>query len=381
MISSTRTILLALCVIVLSAGQFVAQETQSNQLFVVIVDGKRGYIDKTGKIVIEPKWGGASNFSEGLAVVATHENGYQEGYIDETGKVVIKPQYVMARDFSEGLAAVGFGEFTMHGGGKHTTGFIDKSGKLIIAAKFYGASDFSEGLAAVNRDEKYGFIDRSGEIVIPMQFDEAWGFSEGLACVKIGNKFGFIDKTGKLVIKAKYSLPATFREGLANVIIGGKTNSGYGGYYNFTGKVEFIDKKGKTLIRLPQKAVSASNFSEGLAVVGVKGEKDYTYNGYINKSGTFVIKPQFSTAQDFSNGLATVILNPNFGFSKEGFAYIDKEGKIVLSFDYPKEFSMVNDFENGLAWVEQYGNDVSKLQNTLYGYIDKTGTYIWRPTK
>lgn len=36
-----------------------------NPLFVVIVNDKRGYIDRTGKIVIEPQWGGANNFSEG----------------------------------------------------------------------------------------------------------------------------------------------------------------------------------------------------------------------------------------------------------------------------------------------------------------------------
>jgi hypothetical protein len=73
-----------------------------------------GYIDKTGKMVIEPKFSLASNFSEGLAVVSTfggHDPGLgvvfgNRGYIDKTGKVIIPAEFEDASSFSEGLAAV-----------------------------------------------------------------------------------------------------------------------------------------------------------------------------------------------------------------------------------------------------------------------------------
>src|SRR5262245_32107903 len=86
-----------------------AQEKPSSELYVVIVNDRRGYIDRTGKIVIKPQFDGATDFSEGLAVVAVHEGGYKEGYIDETGKMVIPPQFDKATAFSEGLALVGIG--------------------------------------------------------------------------------------------------------------------------------------------------------------------------------------------------------------------------------------------------------------------------------
>src|SRR5262245_37222624 len=100
-----------------------AQHRRSTSLFVVIVDDKRGYVDRNGRIVIKPQFEGACDLSEGLAVISTNEKGYKQGYIDETGRIVIRPEFDRATDFSEGLAAVGFGEFTLRGGGDHTWGF------------------------------------------------------------------------------------------------------------------------------------------------------------------------------------------------------------------------------------------------------------------
>ena len=48
-------------------------------------NGKWGYIDKTGKFVIEPKFEGAYPFSEGLAMVKV---GKAVGYIDKTGRYI-----------------------------------------------------------------------------------------------------------------------------------------------------------------------------------------------------------------------------------------------------------------------------------------------------
>ncbi|ECH5021687.1 WG repeat-containing protein, partial [Campylobacter coli] len=49
-----------------------------------------GFIDKSGKIVIEPKFDGVGNFSEGLAGVEL--NG-KWGFIDKSGKIVIEPKF------------------------------------------------------------------------------------------------------------------------------------------------------------------------------------------------------------------------------------------------------------------------------------------------
>ena len=67
-------------------------------------------IDKKGNIVIEelPKVGGEIDhlfFSEGLACIKVND---KYGYIDKTGKFVIEPQFDFAQNFSDGLALIAY---------------------------------------------------------------------------------------------------------------------------------------------------------------------------------------------------------------------------------------------------------------------------------
>ncbi len=68
-------------------------------LAVVNKDGKWGFIDKTGKVVIPLQYDYASNFSEGLALV---KKDGKSGFVDKTGKAVIPLQYDDSYGFSEG---------------------------------------------------------------------------------------------------------------------------------------------------------------------------------------------------------------------------------------------------------------------------------------
>ena len=54
-------------------------------LYVVTIEGKRGYCDKTGQVVIPCKYDKAFNFHEGLALVVKSKKGV---YIDKTGREV-----------------------------------------------------------------------------------------------------------------------------------------------------------------------------------------------------------------------------------------------------------------------------------------------------
>jgi WG containing repeat len=78
--------------------------------------------------------------------------------------------------------------------------------------------------------------------------------------------------------------------------------------------------------------------------------------GYANSNYEIVIHPQYDSARDFVEGLASVGLNGRSGF-------IDKTGKVVI----PLQFSEAVSFSEGLA--------AAKL-NGKWGYIDKTGKVI-----
>jgi hypothetical protein len=158
--------------------------------------GEWGYVDKTGEIVIEPRFDQAGSFSGPTAVVRL---GDRYGLIDRTGKLVkeMKPNAVLG-DTIESLT-----QFTPDG---EKWGFVDSHGKIVIAPRFVLPPEegvepprFSEGRAAVYVQGKYGFIDRRGKRVIAATFDEAGSFSEGLAPVASGYRRVLIDKTGKVL--------------------------------------------------------------------------------------------------------------------------------------------------------------------------------------
>lgn len=348
-----------------------------------------GFIDRTGKLVIDfdrlPKSiVGVGEFHDGRAVIYVPKQGdvpygyrsYHAGYIDQTGAMVIPPRFDSAHDFSEGLAYV---EVDAEG----FKGFIDREGRVVIKTEGRRAKDFHEGLAATESSDqdKWGYIDRAGTWVVKPQFGFADDFSENLAGVAVDRKYGFIDKKGRLVIRPRF-----------DVLIGG---------------------------RHPQVALSSGRFREGLACVRLEG-----LFGYINRRGDFAIPPRFGRAQEFSEGLAWVVIWGRTNVAHKvgwidklgrwsvtrvqgrlletGFpglhnyanadmdwrysdglvrcivftgenaqhGYMDRKGNFVIRFS---EFVNQGRFTAGIARVKFY----SPGTNENYGYIDKRGRFIW----
>jgi len=175
-----------------------------------------GYVNLTGDMVIAPQFEAAFDFSDGIARVVIDG---RRGFIDKAGKRLTEATFDDAKDFHEGLAQVKIGD---------RWGYIDKTGKIAIPAEFTMAGRFSEGLAAARRSGILGgYIDRTGTMVISEQFGVAWPFSDGLARVKIGDgrglfdNWGYIDKSGKVVISRTLKAGWPFSEGLALVGNGG----------------------------------------------------------------------------------------------------------------------------------------------------------------
>jgi hypothetical protein len=97
---------------------------------VVPEKGAPGYIDRSGQFVLQDlPFGDVSlgDFSEGLASVKV---GPKVGFIDKTGKMVIEPRFDEVKQFIEGRARVKI---------DGAYGFIDRSGELVIPARFADA--------------------------------------------------------------------------------------------------------------------------------------------------------------------------------------------------------------------------------------------------
>jgi hypothetical protein len=275
-------------------------------LFPANIRGRYGFIDKTGKVVLQPQYKRALAFSEGLAAVQDEADKW--GFIDKSGTAVVKPQYPLVLPFREGLATVRVGDHF---------GAINRKGEMIIApaSKFAGIGQFFEGtaptlyrqMAANVMVSAWGFLGKNGEFSLPPVYDAVTPFGEGLAGVReIGKRWGFIDSKGKYVIEPQFDNVTRFSEGLAAVER--ETSSIF--------RWGYIDKTGKTIIT--PKYTSARIFSEGLAAV----QGDAGKWGFIDTKGTMVIQPKYDDTTAFQDGLSAVVLG-----NRE--IYIDKSGKVV----------------------------------------------------
>lgn len=349
-------------------------EANSHNLFPIVTPQGNGFIDRTGKIAIEPKFDWVGNFSEGLAAVMIGE---QIGYINSAGKWVIEPKFKFDEEidgfeyFSEGLAVASFFDKEQNFFQK---GYIDKQGKIVIQPQFERAYPFSEGIARVklldNNSLRSGFITQTGEILFTHPFlSDSRDFCEGLAAVKIGNKWGYIDRQGKIKIPPQFMGAQDFSEELAAVIdVRGKW-----GYISKTGYFVIPPKFNPVL----EFTTPPSKFSEGLAAVGADdGTKRW---GYINKKGELAIEPRFDSGYagcgSFSEGLAWVTVGCELeqrDITTGKYGYIDKEGKFVLE----PYFDFASDFSHGLAKVQI--DDSSFVERGKWGYINKSGQFVWQ---
>jgi hypothetical protein len=331
------TIIFVILFIILVNNSYAAN------LYPVRAIDKRGFIDRTGKIVIEPIYDEANNFADGLAPVmfGSYSNG-KWGYINESGKIVIDTQYSYASEFSEGLAMVGL---------NGNYGFIDTNGKVIIPIKYKtgspGYNGFHQGRAFVGQGFfSYICIDKTGR-EISSSFSSHRIFSEGLAAVCVWDTtvhkslYGYIDTNANFMINPQFSDADNFSESLAAV----KMNDKWG----------YIDSKGKTVIE-PQ-FDAGGLFSEGLAPVKINGKY-----GVINEKGKIIVTPKFAWLSRFSEGLAAA------SDTSKNFGYIDKTGKFVIT----PSFSGADPFQDGIGKI---------WQGYLIGYINQKREYIYNPIK
>ena len=269
----------------------VASEFSEGLAFVCMPDGTKGYVDHSGKIIVDAMhFSECGSFHEGFARVC---NDGHFGYIDRTGKLVLPCVFDDAMDFSEGLACVG-----IHGGGY---GFISSSGEFPLHHRFAAARSFSEGRAAVFDGRKWGYVDKNCHVVIPFIYDDAYPYSEGLACVCLKNRFGFSERYG-------------FIDADGNLLCFGED----GGLTGDFSSLRFIHQ-------FP--AVEPAAFHGGIVRIS-KGSR----SGYATKDGNWLLDPsksQYFAAGDFHDGRAIV--------SREGLYYILTEsGEEIAYYGIPR---------------------------------------------
>ncbi|NLW02187.1 MAG: WG repeat-containing protein [Clostridiaceae bacterium] len=324
-------------------------------------DGKWGYIDSEGKVVVDFIYDHAGFFAEGVAAVSLND---RFGLIDLDGETIVEPQYAHIGNFSEGLAHVVKIEA---GASKH--GFMNKDGDAFYKDYFdNNTGDFHDGLAVFEKDLNFGYVDTNGDIVIEPEYYMAYDFSEGLAVVADENdKHGFIDTNGNLVIPFRFDhyIDGTyqyqgFSNGLAAVCIDGKFG--------------YINKNGDFAIE--PVFDYAERFSDGLALVFADG-----LYGYIDTKGEFIIEPGFESATSFKNGFAFARMPGNTDYENPmGYALINKDGDFITSqnlvIDRGGGYTFISEWSTG--FVGELARVAMMVDDSLkFIYIYKNGDIVW----
>jgi len=187
-----------ICMVFLSTLLSIS-ESQSQTLYRIREGGLWGYMDRKGKVVIEPQFHTCGNFEEGLAPARI--NSYY-GYIDKTGNFVIHQQFDYAEDFHNGSAFAYL---------KDSPNIIDKNGsRLLPDVNSYARIDtFIDGRAKIHtRSNKTGVIDITGKLVVDTIFRWINDFDNGVALAGADNENGgvlhfdysLIDTLGNFIV-------------------------------------------------------------------------------------------------------------------------------------------------------------------------------------
>jgi len=174
-------------------------EREGIKYFQYMDNGKTGFRDLDGKIVIKAIYESAEMFSEGYSAVEVDE---KWGLIDETGKYIIEPKFEYLGSVHNGLASYRAND---------KYGFVDIAGQEKIKPQFDWVDEFSEGLCVVRNDKgKHGYIDTTGKIIIDFQFQYANKFENGQAKFTLNNLWGAVDKTGKIIVEPTHKYTSDF---------------------------------------------------------------------------------------------------------------------------------------------------------------------------
>ena len=168
-------------------------------------DGKWGFIDVDGNVVVEPIYLDSSEppfFCNGLALVYSKDK-EAWGYIDTKGNVAIDFTLYSGTPFYDTISANYIPGLSAVPGSYAHWRIINKKGEIIVNEfpnQNSNTTYFKEGFAQISKDFLGGFVNKKGEVAIKNIYQEVRDFSDGLAAVMLNDKWGFIDTAGNVKV-------------------------------------------------------------------------------------------------------------------------------------------------------------------------------------
>jgi hypothetical protein len=284
----------------------------------------------------------------------------KEGYIDTAGRIVIAPQFTYGLSFDRnGLAIVKLDK-------KYQV--IDTSGKLmkdLIFENYIGSYNWNGGSRiVVKKNGKYGVLDAGYNEIVPFIYDEVSGFQGGIALATRGKTSGYLNWDGQFTALNDYQRI---------------NNMGYG--FLAVQKFEEQDimwiyntKTQKEELGPYDDSNMDNDFNFGKLVV-----YEYTNAGrhfIINTKGEIIISPKknyFIYSPTFTDSVYTIILHEG-NSDVEKWGIMDNKGNIVLK--PTKEYYGIHHFDSYKHGVFTEYRVKSKMGTVTYGIMDAAGNII-----
>jgi len=167
------------------------------------INGKWGFVDTNGVIIIEPKFVNVGYFGHNLAWVRVEGNSI--GYINTLGNWVIEPKLIGGGIFDEssGVARIK---------NKNGWGYMNIKGELLPIKNIEVYNHFEDGVCLVRSKGKWGYLNPDGSWLIVPTYSSALSFKNDFAPVQIKGKWGVINKKGELIIQPKYEYIKNFNK-------------------------------------------------------------------------------------------------------------------------------------------------------------------------
>lgn len=356
-------------------------EIRSNKRF--------GYVDITGRILLEPTYKSVEPFIDGYAIVSKASY-----YYDEDGRDREKSVYgVIDSQFKEVIPCIfrsmeyeqTSGRFKTDVGYKTLDGryVAEVDGKeLLLDKKYKYCKPFSDTCAiAVSISEghvKYGLVDKRSNDILPPIFSSLECIENELYKFKINDLYGLVNSKGNIILQNVYNGIGKFEDNLACVLVNVPSDDRYEkkklyGYVDSLGteilppSYEFIGKRSNKYAVVMKnniwglfsiethKLTIIPNASflgpcmDNICKINVGGVYDKNNKktngglwGYVSVDGQIVIEPTYNQACGFSEGMAAVKLNNKWGF-------INKDGAIVVPCEYDEVESGFEDDKGKLV--------------------------------
>jgi hypothetical protein len=304
-----------------AAGPFEDISEQSENIYIVKLNGKFGAIDVYGNSLISPQFDGLGDFKNGFAY---YLNAGQYGFVDRNGHTS-KPVYQWISDFDEHKIAI----VKLN----NLYGLVNSSDSILLEPAYDLVLKAENNVFLIVKNNKYGFYSGRGCIISFPEYE----YKKELPPSYYTN--------GKLfkLLKTQQGSKTTQQ---ALMDMNGRIAIDYGTYeeVNFAkdqlirikkkNKYGFVDRKLNNSI--PCKYNSATDFNEGLSICTLKQE-----SLLINTKGEIVFK-----------SLGEIVPAASYFLVKEesGDKLVDKNGNIVLTgvenWQISPEAYLVVDLEN-----------------------------------